>query len=140
MEKSQKKYVKQYLHQLKQSFPFGYPKLNVLIKETHASILSFSAEHPDFTYDDLVNNFGTPPEYADSLISYTDPEVLRKNVKLKKRTYFIIGGITLVLIIAIFVIAIILYKNKAHMAVSGYETIVDEDSNPIDYDEEIIIE
>lgn len=101
----------------------------------------FSNEYPTFTYNDLYDNFGSPSSYADSLINLTSPDELRNNIRMKKRTLFIVLLVCLLfLMISIAAIVIIIYAQSG-LATAGYETIIiDGEETIINEGEEIIIE
>lgn len=141
MNKAQKKCINKYIKEVKHCFPFGYPGKKKIINELKANLIMFSNEYPAFTYNDLYDNFGSPNSYADSLINLTSPDELRSNIRMKKRTLFIVLLVCLLfLTISIAAIVIIIYAQSG-LATAGYETIIIEGEETIIIeDEEIIIE
>ena len=105
MSTTQEKIIKKYITETSKCFPTFYPKKRKIISELKEALHNFSTEHQEFTTGELYNLFGTPQEYADSIIKNTNSNELMHNIKMKKSTIFIIVAIA-ALTIMVAIIAI----------------------------------
>lgn len=131
MNKAQKKCINKYIKEVKHCFPFGYPGKKKIINELKTNLILFSNEYPTFTYNDLYDNFGSPNSYADSLINLTPPDELRNNIRMRKRSIFIILLVCFIFLVITIYAVIEVIKFQGHLATSGFEVIVIEEEGTI---------
>ena len=105
MSKTQKHILKKYIAQTTKLFPSSYPNKKKIISELKEALHSFCTEHQEFTNEELYNFFGSPQEYANSIIKNINSNELMHSIKMKKSTIFIIVAIV-ALTIAVTIIAI----------------------------------
>ncbi len=97
--------IKKYYKQTKAKIPTSYPNKKDILNQIHSSLIQYEAEHSEFTYDDLIVNFGEPSEFANSFIEFDSPEGIRKKLyNSKKITFIVIGIIIFIIICTIFVL------------------------------------
>lgn len=84
MNKNQKLLIAKYLKQVKSDIPFKNKCSKHMLKNLKLSITDFCQENPDFTFDSLVNTFGTPAEIADTLLEEVPPEKIIHSIKQRK--------------------------------------------------------
>ena len=90
MNTNQKRIIKQYINRIKYIFPTFYPKKKNIISELKQNLNYYYQEHPDFTIEQLYDDFGSPQEYVSAIICTTSEEELLHNIKMKRRTKFIL--------------------------------------------------
>lgn len=110
MNDEQNKILKKYINKVNLCFPFGYPDKKKIITELKLNLTSFCGDYPEFTYTDLYNIFGSPESYANSLISLSSPAELRTNIRMKKRSIFVIILFVAIIIIVACVSVILIHK------------------------------
>lgn len=117
-------YVKEYLRAVTKHLHCPRKIKQGIRKQLLENLQFFESEHSDFTYEDLVKNFGSPEEYSREYIASLDSELYEKEIK-KSRNVRIF---TLIAILALACIIIIhtCYVNK-----------VLHDTTPVYYDETI---
>ena len=74
----QNKYVKDYYRILKSIFPLKTFYEGKFLKEFKMSLIEYSIEHPHCTFNDLIEEFGTPQEI---LLEYMNARLWRKVCK-----------------------------------------------------------
>ena len=62
-----------------------------LLNDLEINIDSYISEHPNTTYKDLVENFGTPEDVSESFYESLSSDEIKKQQKLKKHI-IICGG------------------------------------------------
>ena len=100
MNIAQKKIIRQYITSDKSFFPAFYPKKRKITSELKRSLNCYCIERNNFTTEELYDEFGSPQEYVSAIISNTPNDELLNNIRMKKRTVFIIG------LILVFVFAV----------------------------------
>lgn len=95
--------TKKYLADIKQLLYAKTPSRKILLKNLAQSIDSYTLEHPHFTYDDLVQNFGTPTDIAESYYESLNSKEIYKKTFSKKA---IVIGISILLLGIILLIAL----------------------------------
>lgn len=81
----QKAYIKNIKKQLKISSKYK----RTLLNDLEINIDSYISEHPNTTYKDLVENFGTPEDVSESFYESLSSNEIRKQQKLKKHIIII---------------------------------------------------
>lgn len=107
--------IGKYLKQKRQASTLPRKQTDVMSKELLDDIMSFVAENPNATMDDIVNDFGTPEEYENQLYeNESDHEVEKKKQRIKFRKIILIAAILMVTIIGIvYASALVLQNNDA---------------------------
>ena len=100
MNNTQEKVIKQYINKIKSVFPTFYPKKRKILLELKQNLNCYCIEHDNFTIEELYNEFGSPQEYVGAIVSNTSEEELLQNIKMKRRTTFILC------IISIFILGV----------------------------------
>lgn len=71
MKKTLTSQLKRYYKQINSYIPKKYPHRQEIIASIHQDISSYVSEHPDLSYEDIIEHFGTPEEmtlsFAESL-------------------------------------------------------------------------
>lgn len=89
--------IKCYYRKVRRIIPKKYPHRQEILSSIYQDISSYAMEHPDITYEDLINHFGTPEDMALSFAEMLSPtDVMEISLKTKKRNIIII----IILIIA----------------------------------------
>ena len=92
MKKESKTLIKKYYNAVKNSIPVSFPNKKNVLKEIEYSLSAYASEHDNFSYDNLIDNFGEPIDYANSLLENTSIDGIRKQLyNSKKITLAIIG-------------------------------------------------
>ena len=135
----QDKYISKYIKNVKKAFPWGYPNKKNIIKELKLNLKLFFSEHPDASYKDLCEHFGSSDSYIETIMSLYSPDELCTNLQIKKRKYIIVGLIVSIIIIS--VICSIAYANyfieKHFPTTVNDEIIIDDD---IIFKDELVFE
>lgn len=107
--------IGKYLKQKRRASTLPRKKTEVMSKELLDDIMSFVAENPNATMDDIVNDFGTPEEYENQLYeNESDHEVEKIKQRIKFRKIILIAAILMVTIIGIvYASALVLQNNDA---------------------------
>ncbi len=101
----QEKIAKKYYKQTRNKIPLFFPNRKNILAEIKSSLSMFCDEHHDFTYNDLVESFGEPLDFANSLIESESADNIRKQLwNSKKISVAIICIIVLILLITVFMI------------------------------------
>ena len=119
----QDKYISKYIKNVKKAFPRGYPNKKNIIKELKLNLKLFFSEHPDASYEDLCEHFGSSDSYIETIMSLYSPDELCTNLQIKKRKYIIVGLIVSIIIISVF--CSIIYAK--HFIKENFPSTVNED-------------
>lgn len=119
--------IGKYLKQKRQASTLPRKQTDVMSKELLDDIMSFVAENPNATMDDIVNDFGTPEEYENQLYeNESDHEVEKIKQRIKFRKIILIAAILMVTIIGIVYASAFVIQNKD--ALGTYEEIKQDES------------
>ena len=88
----QKSYIKNIKKQLKISSKYK----RTLLNDLEINIDSYISEHPNTTYKDLVENFGTPEDVSESFYESLSSNEIRKQQKLKKHIIIIAVTVSII--------------------------------------------
>ena len=105
------------------------------LDQLKTSLDEFLEDHPTATEADIVEQFGSPADFANAFLASLDEGELKKQLKKGKRVWVIVVvtcALALLLLVLTFVKMI--EDNKKSQPVYITETVV-EDSVPIDYGE-----
>lgn len=126
MTKNQNKIISQYINNVKHSLPTGLNDKKNFLKNLSNELNTFFNEHPDFTYETLCKDFGSPESYVDSLISYIPSNELLHGTHCKKRYYLVIG-----LTIALTIIFAIIFSIFSIWLYGKNNTVISDDNTRI---------
>lgn len=122
------KYTNEYYRILKAIFPLKDFYEAKFLKDFKNSLIEFSNEHPNSTFDDLIIEFGTPQEV---LLEYMDTQdYLLTSKKIKNRSYKNFFVICIMIILFIGMSSYILFLLKLNREVersipNQVETIIE---------------
>lgn len=129
----QNKYVKDYYRILKSIFPLKTFYEGKFLKEFKMSLIEYSIEHPHCTFNDLIEEFGTPQEI---LLEYMNAQDYTETVKdIKKQTS---KKIFLTFIFILFLLSITIYTFFLFNLKKEVEKAIPTSIDTIIYEEEII--
>ena len=89
------KEIKKYIKYVKKIIPFYSKDKKEFLKLLTQKIIEFSNEHDSCSYQDIVDEFGSPNEVAGSYIETLNSDEIIKKLNKKKiiALFFIVGGI-----------------------------------------------
>lgn len=96
--------MKYYYSQIKKEIPLFYPNRKKILIHTKNDLQMYAKEHTDFSYGDLVEDFGAPSVVADNLVSYESPQNIRKGLFLSRQAYLFMGVLVLLMILSVITI------------------------------------
>ncbi len=106
------KSCKQYLKHAKNAVPYSLTNRNEILNFLKSSLVNYTTEHPEHTYNDLIEEFGNPEDIA--VLHLSDSELLKIR-KIKKYNRIII--ITLITLLTAFTVYIAaLFIEDSHSA------------------------
>lgn len=92
MKKTLTSQLKRYYKLINSYIPKKYPHRKEIIASIHQDISSYVLEHPDISYEDIIEHFGTPEEMTLSFAELLSPdEIIKTSQKNKKRHIAIIS-------------------------------------------------
>ena len=121
MPNNYKKISKRYIKNVKHSLPPGFQNKKNILKDLCNELNIFFNEHPDSTYEILCNEFGSPESYVNLLTSLIPPNELLRKSHLKKRTYFSIAIIIIVIVFSTVAISLFSIWNYSKNKTITYE-------------------
>ena len=80
---------KAYIKNLKKELKISSKYKRTLLNDLEINIDSYISEHPNTTYKDLVENFGTPEDVSESFYESLSSDEIKKQQKLKKHIIII---------------------------------------------------
>ena len=78
------KEIKKYIKYVKKIIPFYSKDKKEFLKLLTQKIIEFSNTHPNFTYQNIIDEFGSPNEVAGSYIETLDSDEIIKKLNKKK--------------------------------------------------------
>ena len=90
-----KKEIKKYIKYVKKIIPFYSKDKKEFLKLLTQKIIEFSNTQPNCTYQNIIDEFGSPNEVAGSYIESLENDEIIKKLNKKKiiALFFIVGGI-----------------------------------------------
>lgn len=125
MKKKLTSKLKQYYKQINSYIPRKYPHRKEIISSIHEDISSYVLEHPDISYEDIIEHFGTPEEMTLSFAESLSLEDIVSNSRRQHRVHVIF--ISIAILFLCILTALILYY---YLAIK---------TDPVEIDETIII-
>lgn len=95
-------YFKIYYYKIKRNLPYSR-QASSLINDLKFSIIGYTDNHPSFTFQEIIDIFGTPEEISESFILFLNSAEYKKNVFVKK---IIFTGIISFILLFLFVYTI----------------------------------
>lgn len=92
------KKLKAYYKQIKKALPMYSKFEKNYLKELQTSVDQFVRDHPDATFVDLLNHFGTPDQIAQKCISSLEPSDLYRRITCRMKIKRIV---TLIMVLSI---------------------------------------
>ena len=89
------KEIKKYIKYVKKIIPFYSKDKKEFLKLLTQKIIEFSNTQPNCTYQNIIDEFGSPNEVAGSYIETLNSDEIIKKLNKKKiiALFFIVGGI-----------------------------------------------
>ena len=107
MKNSQKKLAKKYLQQVKANIPYQTKCSKHVLQNLTLGIEEYALENPDFNFEQLIENFGSPKDIASTLLEDFDSEHIVRSMKVKRRLFY-----TIVVLLVLFVFCISYFSNS----------------------------
>ena len=105
------------------------------LDQLKTSLDEFLEDHPTATEADIVEQFGSPADFANAFLASLDEGELKKQLKKSRRVWVIVvATCALALLLLVLTFVKMIEDNKKRHTVYITETVV-EDSVPIDYGE-----
>lgn len=101
MNNVQKKLAKKYLQQVKAKIPYHTKCSKHMLQNLALGIDEYTLENPDFTFEQLIENFGSPEDIASTLLENVASKDIIHSIK-QTRTLIC----TIVLLIIVFAFCI----------------------------------
>ena len=106
------------------------------LDQLKTSLDEFLEDHPTATEADIVEQFGSPADFANAFLASLDEGELKKQLKKSKRIWAVVITVCVIalLLLVLTFAKMIEDNNNTQMVVTDYT--ITEDSVPIDYGEE----
>ena len=121
--------TQKYLKSVKKLFPIYGKKERQYIKNLQTPLQEYAEEKEDLSYEELTEEFGTPPHVISEYFSEVDDEYLFRQLRIR--------GYVKKFLIFVLVAFVILIGNRYYLAYQNYENAMEEH---IIYEETIIEE
>jgi hypothetical protein len=108
---------KKYLSQVQNAIPDTSASKKEILLQMKYDVKDYVAEHPNYSYDDLVAEFGSPESITDSILSFQSAQLLRKDL-LHKRIAIFLAVLVLILLTCFLTSKYIEHQNT--LPASGY--------------------
>jgi hypothetical protein len=108
---------KKYLSQVQNAIPDTSASKKEILLQMKYDVKDYVAEHPNYSYDDLVAEFGSPESITDSVLSFQSAQLLRKDLLYKRITIFLV---VLVLVLLTCFLTATIIKHQNELPASGY--------------------
>lgn len=124
--------MKKYISNVKKAIQSGSASRRKLLSTLKQSVRNYVAEHPDYTYADLEQNFGTPTDIAESYYATLDP-IAEQKKRCRKTIIAVVAALILICISIFCIFKAKEYHNKAEPWTGFYieEIIIHEQSEYI---------
>lgn len=123
-----------YYNVLKKLFPRINYKEGRFLRDFKKSLSEYGMSHPNCSYEDLVENFGTPQDVVAEYLTMQDSDYILKCIQKKNYMKHIIVLIVITLLIAVLIFSIfcfLAYKNvQTGVITYGDYDIVTEADDP----------
>ncbi len=115
--------LKQYYKQINSYIPKKYPHRQEIIASIHQDISSYVSEHPDISYEDIIQHFGTPEEMTLSFAESLSLEDIVSTSHKQRRIHIIFISISIVFLCVLTTLIFYFYLVIKSSPVSIDETI-----------------
>ncbi len=127
------KVARRYLKKVKKSLVCPRLLRKRSLDDLKDSLDVFLEDHPAASEAEIVEQFGTPEEFANAFLASLDESELKKQLKRSRYVWIVVVATCVIALIAVVVsLMIMIIDNKKHQVFYITETI-GEDSVPIDY-------
>lgn len=123
MKKTLTSQLKQYYKQINSYIPKKYPHRQEIIASIHKDISSYVSEHPDISYEDIIQHFGTPEEMTLSFAESLSLEDIVSTSHKQRRIHIIFISISIVFLCVLTTLIFYFYLVIKSSPVSIDETI-----------------
>lgn len=125
---SMQKHLICYYRQISKDLPLGLCQKHKIIKGIKVNVECFIEEHPECSYQDILEHFGTAEVIAKSFIEHTPVDELQKRVFVRKQIVLsVIIALAVALLIYLIAICIIVVSEK-HISDGYYVTTIEKAS------------
>lgn len=123
MKKTLTSQLKQYYKQINSYIPKKYPHRQEIIASIHQDISSYVSEHPNISYEDIIQHFGTPEEMTLSFAESLSLEDIVSTSHKQRRIHIIFISISIVFLCVLTTLIFYFYLVIKSSPVSIDETI-----------------
>lgn len=88
--------MRKYLRQCKQLFPIYRKQERLFFRNLKEQVFNYTQEHPNYTYEALVQHFGSPTEIIVSYYNTVGVDTLMKNLNITRVLKRFLGALFLV--------------------------------------------
>lgn len=124
--------IHSYIKEIKHHLPIYKEREKKYIKDLCDAIMDFSNGTKEFTYNELINHFGSPKDLVANYLLEADSQHLSKEIRYSHRikliSIFSIGAVIASLTIII-MLQYFFYYNAQSSYISREITIIEEDNN-----------
>lgn len=144
--KEDQKIIRNYLKEVKKTLPVYGKREKTYINDMRQALYDYAQSTKDtpITYEELIDKFGESKDCAANYILSTDPETLRKKLKVSNYIKIFVFTAIILIFVVFSIIVVMLYKEwqiSRSVDVASYTTyIIEEDTEVIDDSIEIIDE
>ena len=94
------KAANRYLREVRSLLPVARKAKTEQTAGLRASLEAYISENPDADYSAIVDNFGTPENFAAACVENTSPEELLKKLRVRKRIITIVLAVALAVLVS----------------------------------------
>lgn len=113
---------KQYLKQVQNVVPDSLSNRNEVLNLLKSSLANYTLEHPEHTYNDIIEEFGNPEDIA--ILPLSDSDLLRIHKTRKYNRIIILALIIFLIAFTVFMTALFI-ENSRSIGVRGEISIED---------------
>lgn len=138
MKKKLTSKLKQYYKQINSYIPRKYPHRKEFISSIHEDISSYVSEHPDISYEDIIEHFGTPEEMTLSFAESLSLEDIVSTSHKQRRIHVIFISIVIVFLCVLTTLIFYFYLVIKSSPVSIDETITIYEETDVDEKDSVL--
>lgn len=138
MKKKLTSNLKRYYKQINSYIPRKYPHRKEIISSIHEDISSYVLEHPDISYEDIIEHFGTPEEMTLSFAESLSLEDIVSTSHKQRRIHVIFISIVIVFLCVLTTLIFYFYLVIKSSPVSIDETITIYEETDVDEKDSVL--
>ena len=138
MKKKLTSQLKQYYKQINSYIPKKYPHRQEIISSIHQDISSYVLEHPDISYENIIEHFGTPEEMTLSFAESLSMEDIVSNTHRQHRIHVIFTCTAIIFLCVLTALIIYFYLVIKSSPVSIDETITIYEETDVDEEDSVL--